>query len=149
MNAHAQGGPVAALLQACRTAQIDMPNASFLRTYNQEGEAKDMPLLTSERGKFEHFVREALRDEQYWRLDMRRAGFDQTRKGINRKATLDLQSKLPGLQKYQWRCVLSGAIGTMKRCHKKGRVDSPQCPACGEEEEDERHIFDVCRTYAP
>ena len=35
----------------------------------------------------------------------------------------------------------------MQRCHKKGWVDTPVCPACGEEEETEQHIFDHCAGY--
>ena len=39
------GGPVAALLQACRTAGVEMPHPGTLRCYSPEGELSEMSLL--------------------------------------------------------------------------------------------------------
>ena len=143
------GGPVAALFQACRVNKVEMPDPATLIYYDYEGAQVPMGLVNSERGKFDHFVRDALRSESWWRLDLLRAGFDKVRCGVDRKATLTLQSKLGGLQKYQWRCVLAGALATMPRLYRNGAVDSPMCPACGQEEETEAHIFLRCPAYEP
>ena len=106
-----------------------------------------MPLVTSEKGKYEHFIRDALRAEQWWQLDLRRDGFDWVRKGVDRKATLCLNSRLCGLDHYRWRCILAGAVATMPRLHRWNRVDTAICQACGQEEETCAHIFTRCPVY--
>ena len=70
------------------------------------------------------------------------------RYGVDRAATLALKTQLCSLMKYRWRCVMTGAVATMPRLYKMGRVDSPICPACGQEEETTEHIFVRCPAYA-
>ena len=142
------GGPVAAIMQACRTNKIEMPNPGQLVSYSYEGQASEMSITSSEKGKYEHFVRDALRQEEWWRLDIRRRSFDRVRQGIDRPATLTLQNRLNGLDKYRWRCILAGAVATMTRLHRNGQVDSPLCLACAlREEETSEHIFARCPAY--
>ena len=112
-----------------------------------EGEAIDMPLITPDKGGFEHFIRDALRSEQWWQLDLRRAGFDCVRKGVDRAATMTLNRRLHGLDHYRWRCILAGAVATMPRLCRWHRVDTPICQACGQEEETCEHIFTRCPAY--
>ena len=40
--------------------------------------------------------------------------------------------------------ILVGAVWTEERAHRRRKVETPLCPYCGEEDEDEQHIFCTC-----
>ena len=74
-------------------------------------------------------------------------GFDGAQLGIDRSATTGLMKYLPGLSKYRLRRCLAGAITTLARMKKLGRILDDTCPRCGMRPETWTHIADACPAH--
>ena len=139
------GGPVKALLDAYKLGNME-PNGTDggFHYVSGDGDLMEDHLIDSDVFRISHVFRECLRREQWDRLDLRRPGFSGINGDVDRKATQWFGGRLRGLQRYRWRCILTGAIPTAHRLYRMGVLDGNACPCCGQAAETLTHIVDSC-----
>ena len=141
-------GPGHALHHALRQcgASLELLRNTFVyRT--PDGQTKEMLFIGGDGKMFQHELREAMRAGQWMHLANRRRRFGGIELGIDRVATNVLQRRVTGLQRYQLRCCMTGAIATKDRLFSMGRAEDDLCVACGICTETWNHIVDECPCY--
>ena len=68
-------------------------------------------------------------------------------KGLTVGPQWKFTTRAVGLEKYQLRSIMVGAVPTMKRLCREGRAESALCPCCHQEEESEEHMFLMCPAH--
>ena len=142
-------GPGQAFIKALKTCDLILDSGNSCLQHAREDlrteELPVIPWLQMSLPKLQHEIREGQRHQQWVRVAARRSSFDALSHGIDREVTMEVPTKgVTGLEKYQMRCIMVGAVPTMKRLFRENRVDSALCPCCGREEEDEEHLFLRC-----
>ena len=141
-------GPGHALHHALRQCGASLQLLRNAFVYNTpEGDTKETLFIGSDTKKFQHELREAMRARQWVNLASRRHGFEGIQFGVDRAATGVLQRKVSGLQRYQLRCCMTGAVATKDRLFQMGRTEDDLCVACGVCTETWPHIVDDCPSY--
>jgi len=108
----------------------------------------DLPLARGPDSWWKHEVRQGMRQAAWRQAEPRRSdmwGFGSLA-GIDREATGAVLkgSKVTAEEKNLLRELMCGCLWTQKRQHDHGCAESPLCPFCGEEPEDEEHILWRC-----
>ena len=133
-----------------KTSGVDLfcPETGFMHFRDEQVAPKlnhEVQITMDNHELFLHTLRDALRVEQMWPLKLAREGYDGVQHGVHRTSTMCLKGKLAGMQKYRWRCIMAGAIGTGNRLFRAKRLESPLCELCGTGAvETLEHLADVC-----
>ena len=65
------------------------------------------------------------------------------------EACLELYKQLGGLNRYQLRCILAGALTTQSRIFRINKDEGNVCPCCQEAVETTGHVMDECPAHTP
>ena len=63
---------------------------------------------------------------------------------VDRESTLALLNRTRGPDRRRLQTILSGSLMTRDRAFRRGKANSPTCPWCSQEAEDQEHIFYRC-----
>ena len=96
--------------------------------------------------RLRHIVRESLRSKELQALWLRRPRqFEGMGNGPHRETLRLAVDSFKGAGEASLVAqILVGAVWTEERAHRRRKVETPLCPYCEEEDEDEQHIFWTC-----
>ena len=143
-------GPVAALKRACHHGNFTFGSNGVLHHLNENDalEVLDCQWLVCDQNQFAHIIRESTRMEQWSVAAYRREDFMGSQNGVDRKATLELQKQLSGLERHKLRSILCGALATNTRIARNEPEEDGICKCCNlARPETTPHIFQDCPSH--
>ena len=143
---HNQHGPVARFLWALKRLGWQVGEHAYMV---QRRNGLPLHILECDASLFSHFIREDMRLALWQEAARRRpdmAGCDAPQ-GIDRDATLSFATSTRGMKRRRARTILTGAIDTRKRRHRRGLAIHPLCFGCGPATETTRHMLHECHWF--